>query len=86
MAMDYTFFKTYEQEKQTPILVVKDTRYKAYFSYCVPRKGAADDWILTGVVRDLERLGHKAIILKSPFNECLPTYSPGLELRSDKSS
>ena len=43
VAMDYTFFKTYEQEKQTPILVVKDTKYKAHFAYCVPRKGLRPD-------------------------------------------
>ena len=65
VAMDYTFFKTCEQEKQTPVLVVKDTKYKAYFAYCVPRKGAADDWIVSAVVKDIERLGHTDIVLKS---------------------
>ena len=47
------------------MLVVKDTKYKAYFAYCVPRKGAADDWIVTEVVKDIERLGNRDIILKS---------------------
>ena len=64
VAMDYTYFKTYEQEKKTPVLVVKDTKYGAYFAYCVPRKGAADDWIVSAVVKDIENLGHRDIVLK----------------------
>ena len=65
VAMDYTFMKMYEQSTQTPILVVKDTEFRAYSSHVVPGKGAASDWVVRRVVEDIEKLGHTDIVLKS---------------------
>ena len=65
VAIDYTFMKTADQENQTTILVMKDTKYGAYFAYCVPQKGAAQEWIIKRITDDIESLGHRDIVLKA---------------------
>ena len=53
-----------EQEGQTPILVVKDTRSKAIFAHACPNKGAHEA-VVAKVVSDLNVLGYKRVLVRT---------------------
>lgn len=57
--------KTSEEKHKTQILVMKDTKYKAYFAYRVQKKGAAEEWIFKDLGDDIEIIGHQDIVLKA---------------------
>ena len=56
--MDYMYMTSKDQDKMTPILVIKDMKSKRIFAHAVARKGASNRWIVRKIVDDLDQLGY----------------------------
>ena len=56
--------KAAEQDGQTPVLTIRDTKSKALFSHACPCKGAHES-VVNKVIADLNLLGYKRILVKS---------------------
>ena len=68
VVMDYFFMgrdgSEEEERRNVPILAVRDRDTRYTFAHVVPSKGA-DEHTVEQVVRDLKRLGHRQLALKS---------------------
>ena len=58
IVMDYMFMSSRDQDKMSPILVIKDMKSKRIFAHAVPSKGAANQWVVKKVVDDIDQLGY----------------------------
>ena len=56
--MDYMYMTSKDQEKMSPILVIKDSKSKSIFAHAVTVKGTKDNWIVKAVTEDLDSLGY----------------------------
>ena len=58
VVMDYMFMSSKEQDKMSPILVMKDMKSKHVFAHVVSRKGTSNAWIVKRLTEDLDSLGY----------------------------
>ena len=65
VSMDYKVFgqEVAEDDKATA-LVIKDSATKMNFAHLCEKKGASDEWVVTRLMADLDRLGYTEVILK----------------------
>ena len=65
VAMDYVFLGQEDQDDLTPVLILKHSKSKAIFSHPVTCKGTMCEWVISRVVKDIESVGIRKVILKS---------------------
>ena len=58
VVMDYMFMSSKDQDKMSPILVMKDMKSKHIFAHVVSRKGTSNAWIVKKLADDLDSLGY----------------------------
>ena len=77
--MDYMFLSSIDQEKLSPILVMKDMKSKCIFAHVVPRKGAYP-WIIKKIVEDLDSLGYgwMKIVIRSDQEPSIVDLKKGI--------
>ena len=69
VSFDFCFARQVQQEKADPIIVMRDHRTRMTFAHLLPGKSTANEiyskHVLNTVLRDLEYLAHKKVVLKS---------------------
>jgi len=65
VSIDYYFLGQPGAEGTIPAVAMRDTSSKALFSHIVPHKGVVTDWVAEELIKDLEKMGHKEVIIKS---------------------
>ena len=65
IVFDYGFMGSDGDEETMAIQVAKDRRSRMIFAHVVPRKGMSHIHGATELIKDIEKLGYKQIILKS---------------------
>ncbi len=64
VSMDYCYVGQRQDDKNTPILIIRCDTTKSICSHPVLQKGGAYSWVSDRVVQDINNMGHGKIILK----------------------
>ena len=64
VSMDYCYVGQRQDDKNTPILIVKCDTTKTVCSHPALQKGGAYSWVSDRIVQDINNMGHGKIILK----------------------
>ena len=65
VVFDYGFFGGEGDEETLAVQIAKDVGTKMLFAHVVPKKGAMVKHGVTQLMKDIDRLGHKKLCLKS---------------------
>ena len=83
IVFDYGFLSGEGDQENTAVQVAKDTRTKAIFAHVVPRKGLAHAHGAEELIKDIEKLGYKKIILKSDGEPALKNIQEEVRRRRE---
>ena len=81
---DYGFLGNRDEEETQAIQVARDVRSQMLFAHHVPRKGMASEHGAEELIKDLSRLGHAKVILKSDQEPALVAIQKEVARRREK--
>ena len=81
VVFDYCFLGAEGEEETTAIQVAKDRRTRMIFAHMVPRKGLTHMHGAIEMVKDIEKLGYKEVILKSDNEPALRSVQEEVKKR-----
>ena len=84
IVMDYCFMKGDEDEDTVAIQVAKDRRTRMVFAHVIPRKGLASKHGANELLKDIEKLGYKEIILKGDNEPAIRSVQEEVKKRREE--
>ena len=84
VVFDYAFMSAEGDEETVAIQVARDRRTRMIFAHLVPRKGLASMHGAIEMVKDIEKLGYKEVILKSDNEAALRSVQEEVKRRREE--